>query len=300
VAIAAPPSTQDFTFGGTWTFEPRWLETDGVHIHYVDEGPRDGEPVVMLHGVPTWSYLYRRFIPALASAGYRAIAYDQLGFGRSDKPLSTEEYSIERWVHHLDALVFGLGLDHVTLVMHDWGGPVALRWAVDNAERVKRLVLFNTHTGAVDEGTPPAPYALLRAPLLGDVLTRGVNAYGLALLYAANLDDNAKAAYAKPHSSWRSRSALAKAPRLLPFDEGNPSRPVVQRTVEGLGRLYAKPKLFIWGMKDPVLRPSILKNLRDLLGQADVRELESASHFVQEDEPGKSVRYLLEFLERTR
>jgi pimeloyl-ACP methyl ester carboxylesterase len=295
-----PPSTQDFTFGGTWPFEPRWLETDGVHIHYVDEGPRDGEPVVMLHGVPTWSYLYRRFIPALASAGYRAIAYDQLGFGRSDKPLSTEEYSIERWVHHLDALVFGLGLDRVTLVMHDWGGPVALRWAVDNAERVKRLVLFNTHTGAVDEGAPPAPYALLRAPLLGDVLTRGVNAFGLALLYASNLDANAKAAYAKPHSNWRSRSVLAKAPRLLPFDEGNPSRAVVDYTVAEIGRLYAKPKLFLWGMKDPVLRPSILRNLRDLLGQADVRELETASHFVHEDEPERSIEYLLTFLERTR
>ena len=95
MVVAAAPSGQDFTFGGTWPFEPHWLETDGVHIHYVDEGPRDGEPVVMLHGVPTWSYLYRRFIPALASAGYRAIAYDQLGFGRSDKPLSTEEYSID-------------------------------------------------------------------------------------------------------------------------------------------------------------------------------------------------------------
>jgi pimeloyl-ACP methyl ester carboxylesterase len=300
LAVTAPPSTQDFTFGGTWPFEPRWLATDGVHIHYVDEGPREGEPVVMLHGIPTWSYLYRRFIPSLAAAGFRAIAYDQLGFGRSDKPVSTEEYSIERWAFHLEALVDRLAFDQVTLVMHDWGGPVALRWAVDNVERVKRLVLFNTHTGAVDQGPAPTPYALLRAPVLGDVLTRGVNAFGLALLYASNLDANAKAAYAKPHAGWRSRSALAAAPRLLPFDEGNPSRPVVERTVEGLARLYAKPKLFLWGMKDPVLRPGILKNLRGRLGQAEVVELENASHFVQEDAPEKSLEHLLRFLERTR
>jgi pimeloyl-ACP methyl ester carboxylesterase len=297
VAVTAP--REQFTFGGTWPFEPRWLETDGVHIHYVDEGPRDGEPVVMLHGVPTWSYLYRRFIPPLATAGYRAIAYDQLGFGRSDKPEATDEYSIERWAHHLDSLVFTLSLDRITLVMHDWGGPVALRWAVDNAERVKRLVLFNTHTGAVDEGAPPVPYALVRAPLLGDVLTRGVNAFGLALLYMSNLDANAKAAYAKPHQSWRSRSALVQAPRLLPFDEGNPSREVVQRTVEGLDRLYAKPKLFLWGMKDPLLGPSILRNLRIQLGQAEVRELGEASHLVQEDAPEEALEYLLRFLERT-
>jgi pimeloyl-ACP methyl ester carboxylesterase len=297
--VVAPLATHDFTFGGTWPFEPRWLETDGVHIHYVDEGPRDAEPVVMLHGVPTWSYLYRRFIRPLAAAGFRAIAYDQLGFGRSDKPESPDDYSIERWAYHLEALVETLGLDRVTLVMHDWGGPVALRWAVDNAERVKRLVLFNTHTGAVDEGAAPPAYALLRAPVLGDVLTRGVNAFGLALLYASNLDANAKAAYAKPHSGWRSRSALAAAPRLLPFDEGNPSRPVVERTIAGLDRLYAKPKLFLWGMRDPVLRPSILGNLRRQLGQADVRELERASHFVQEDAPEESIRHLLAFLERT-
>ena len=297
---AAPPPTQDFTFGGTWPFEPHWLATDGVHIHYVDEGPREGEAVLMLHGVPTWSYLYRRFIPPLASAGYRAIAYDQLGFGRSDKPTSTDEYSIARWVRHLDALVDELGLEQVTLVLHDWGGPVGLRWAVDNAERVRRLVVFNTHTGAVDEGSAPTPYAVLRAPVLGDVLTRGVNAFRLALLYACDLDENAKAAYAKPHPSWRSRTALAKAPRLLPFDHGNPSREVVQQTVAGLDRLYAKPKLVLWGMKDPVLRPSILANLRTRLGQAEVRELAGASHFVQEDAPEESLGYLLTFLERTR
>lgn len=299
MAVVAPPG-QDFTFGGTWPFEPRWLETDGVHIHYVDEGPTDGDPVLMLHGVPTWSYLYRRFIPPLAEHGFRAVAYDQLGFGRSDKPASTNEYSIARWVRHLDALVDELDLDRVTLVLHDWGGPVGLRWAVDNAERVKRLVLFNTHTGAVDEGSAPTPYALLRAPVVGDILTRGVNAFRLALLYASDLDANAKAAYSKPHPSWRSRSALARAPRLLPFDEGNPSREVVQRTADELGRLYALPKLIVWGMKDPVLRPSILENLRDRLGQAEVRELHEASHFVQEDAPDAALGYLLPFLERTR
>ena len=299
MAVAAPPPTQDFTFGGTWPFTPRWLATDGVHIHYVDEGPRDGDPVVMLHGVPTWSYLYRRFIPPLAAAGFRAIAYDQLGFGRSDKPASPDEYSIERWVRHLDALVDQLELAQVTLVLHDWGGPVGLRWAVDNVDRVQRLVLFNTHTGAVDEGAAPKPYALLRAPVLGDVLTRGVNAFRLALLYASDLDPQAKEAYAKPHPTWRSRSALAKAPRLLPFDEGNPSREVVQRTVDELGRLYAKPKLVVWGMKDPVLGPRILENLRSRLGQAEVRELAGASHFVQEDAPEVALEHLLAFLERT-
>jgi pimeloyl-ACP methyl ester carboxylesterase len=292
---------QDFTFGGTWPYEPRWLDTrDGAHVHYVDEGPRDGEPVVMLHGVPTWSYLYRRFIPPLVENGYRAIAYDHLGFGRSDKPASTDAYSLGRWIAHLGALVDELGLEKVTLVMHDWGGPVGLGWAVDNVERVKRLVLFNTSTGAVDEGVAPPPYLLLRTPLLGDVLTRGVNAFRLALLYAADLDEDAKAAYSKPHPSWKTRAGLAAAPRLLPFDAGNPSRPIVDHTADELGRLYSKPTLILWGMKDPILRPHILRNLRDRIGQTEVRELEEASHFVQEDAPERIVGYLLDFLERTK
>jgi pimeloyl-ACP methyl ester carboxylesterase len=300
MAVAEQQTGQDLTFGGTWPFEPRWLETDHVHLHYVDEGPRDGDPVLMLHGVPTWSYLYRRFIAALAERGYRAIAYDQLGFGRSDKPGSTAEYSLERWIRHLDALVDELELEKLTLVLHDWGGPVGLGWAVDHVERVKRLVLFNTGTGAVDEGAPPLPYALVRAPVLGDFLTRGANAFRLALLFASDLDENAKAAYSKPHPSWKTRAGLAKAPRMLPFDAGNPSREIVTHTVDELGRLYAKPKLIMWGMKDRVLGPAILKNLRERLGQAEVRELEEASHFVQEDVPDRALGYLLDFLDRTK
>ena len=86
MAVAESGRADDFTFGGTWPFEPRWLETDGVHLHYVDEGPRDGHPVVFVHGTPTWSYLWRKLIPPLVQAGYRCVAHDELGFGRSEKP----------------------------------------------------------------------------------------------------------------------------------------------------------------------------------------------------------------------
>jgi pimeloyl-ACP methyl ester carboxylesterase len=139
----------DFSFGGTWPFEPRFLEVEpGMRLHYVDEGPRDGDPVLMLHGEPTWAYLYRRFVPPLVGAGYRAIAYDQLGFGRSDKPFRQCEYTLARHIRHLDVLVRELDLARITLVVHDWGGPTGLGWAVDNADRVARLVVFNTFTGS--------------------------------------------------------------------------------------------------------------------------------------------------------
>jgi haloalkane dehalogenase len=287
------------TFGGTWPFEPRWLATDGVRLHYVDEGPRDGEPVLMLHGTPTWSYLYRDLIAALAEHGFRAIAYDQLGFGRSDKPGSTAAYSLARHIRHLDSLVGELGLSGITLVVHDWGGPIGLGWAVDHADRVERLVLFNTHTGAVDEGRAPWAYALVRAPVLGDVLTRGADVFALALRYATDLDEDERRAYAEAHPSWTSRAALAKAPRLLPFDAGNPSRPVVANTIAKLGRLHAKPTLFVWGMRDPILRPRILRRLTELLGDSEARQIEHASHYVQENAPDEVRAYLLDFLDRT-
>jgi haloalkane dehalogenase len=299
VAVEAP--ARDFTFGGTWPFEPRWLETDGIHLHYVDEGPREGEPVVMLHGEPTWAYLYRRFIPPLVEAGYRAIAYDQLGFGRSDKPDDLAAYSLERHIRHLGALLDRLELERVTLVVHDWGGPIGLGWAVDHPERIHRLVIFNTGSGHVPEGAEtPTFYRLVRAPYLGDVLTRGFNVFTtLGLERLSRLDDHARAAYRKPHPGWSQRAGVAAAPRMIPWDAGNPNADRARRTEERLPLLRTKPILICWGMRDPVLRPPLLRHLRRVLGNPEVRELTGASHFVQEDAPEEILGHLLPFLGRT-
>ena len=300
--VEAPAPAREFTFGGTWPFEPHWLEVEpGVRLHYVDEGPRDGEPVLMLHGEPTWSYLYRRFIPPLVEAGYRAVAYDQLGFGRSDKPWRQSEYSLQRHVRHLDALVRELELDSITLVLHDWGGPVGFGWAVDNSESVERLVVFNTFTGWIPPGTPMLPvYRAVRAPLLGQVLMRGLNLFTeRGLFRLSNLDENEQAAYRAPHPSWKTRGGVAAYPRLIPWEDDNPSRAFARRTHERLGVLGAKPTLICWGMKDPVLGPRALRFLHERLGQAELRELPSARHFVQEDAPDEIVPHLLDFLERT-
>ncbi len=301
MAVATAPA-QDFTFGGTWPFEPRWLEVDGVHLHYVDEGPRDGEPIVLVHGTPTWSYLWRKLITPLVDAGYRCVAHDELGFGRSDKPSSQRAYSLERHIAHLGALIDELELDGVTLVVHDWGGPIGLGWAVENVERVRRLVVLNTGSGYVPPGSrPPLFYRLVRAPLLGDVLTRGLHVFRLALFHLAptRLGAEERAAYSKPHPSWRTRGGVAAAPRMIPWDERNPNRPRALRTEERLGLLAGKPTLICWGMRDPVLRPSLLRHLRRRLGQCEVRELAHASHFVPEDAPEELVAHIEDFLGRT-
>src|SRR5215469_18264462 len=122
--------TTDWTFGGLWRFEPRWFGTPDGLMHYVDEGPRDGRPVVLVHGNPTWGFLYRNFIGPLTRAGHRAIVPDHLGFGRSDKPSDPELYRIPRHVARLDALLESLDLRDAVVVVQDWGGPIGLSWAV--------------------------------------------------------------------------------------------------------------------------------------------------------------------------
>src|SRR5918992_692715 len=135
-----------------YDFAPHWLEADGLRLHYVDEGA--GDPVVCFHGEPTWAYLYRKLLPVLTAAGHRVVCPDYPGFGRSDKPTERGWYSYERHVEHVSALLAPLDLREATVVVQDWGGPIGLRWAVENADRVARLVILNTglFTGRVSKG----------------------------------------------------------------------------------------------------------------------------------------------------
>jgi haloalkane dehalogenase len=146
--------TPDERFGALpgYDFEPHWHDADGLRMHYLDEGA--GDPVVCFHGEPTWAYLYRKMLPPLTSAGLRVVVPDYAGFGRSDKPTDRRWYSYDRHVEYTAALLGALDLRDATVVVQDWGGPIGLRWAVENAERVARLVILNTglFTGRVSKG----------------------------------------------------------------------------------------------------------------------------------------------------
>ena len=152
----------DWTFGGTWPYEAKWFESEDGRMHYVDEGPRDGKPVVMVHGNPTWGYLYRNFISGVVEAGYRAIVPDCLGFGRSDKPDEPELYRIPRHATRIEALLESLDLKNATAVVQDWGGPIGLARATRHPERVRSLFLLNTfaHRPPGKVKIPPANLCL--------------------------------------------------------------------------------------------------------------------------------------------
>lgn len=302
--MAIAPSAQgDWTFGGTWPYEPHWLTTpDGISIHYVDEGPRGGQPVVMLHGNPTWGYLYRNLIRALTDRGFRAIAHDQMGFGRSEKPADVRAYSVERHARHFGALVDKLRLDQITLLVHDWGGPIGLTWAVDQPERLRRLVLLNTVAWPAPTRRPSLAYRILASPGLGDLLVRRANVvirYALLRrLVAHPIVERERRGYLETYPTPESRAGIYAAVRLaVESVKGGPAREQLARLEAAVDRLAGKPTLIVWGMRDPILKPTLLRRFRERFPNAEVHELADASHFLQEDAPEEIVALLLEFLE---
>ena len=301
----------DWSFGGTWPFEPRWFESVDGRMHYVDEGPRDGRPVVLLHGNPTWGYLYRRFIPPLVAAGQRVIAPDLLGFGRSEKPGDHALYRVRRHAERLEALLESLDLQGAVVVPHDWGGPTGLFWATRHPERVAGLFILNTVAHELAAGdhpgrrplSQPLPLRLIRSPGLGELLVQGLDAFKpvmfrVAIEHRDRLTPEVRSAYRDVHSGWSERAGMLVFPRELPFTPGGPVDRINSEIEAGLKRhLSDRPVGIAWGMKDLVLRPEYIDTCwLDTFPDAEVMRLEDAGHFVQEDAHERIVPALTRFV----
>ncbi|MGI9658007.1 MAG: alpha/beta fold hydrolase [Gaiellaceae bacterium] len=267
---------RDWSFGGAWPYAPKWHHTDGVRLHYVDEGPRDAAPVVMLHGNPTWAFLYRKMIACLGKRGQRTIAPDQLGFGRSDKPHRLREYSLARHCRLFDALLDELALDDVILVAHDWGGPVAMSWASRHPERVSGLVLLNTFI------EPPPSAASVARRILVKGAHRTVHRAIWADPVSGSLTSEERRAYAAPHPSWDSRTGILAFEQAHVRGRAVETKAATAETRAGLDALRATPTLIGWGAGDATLAPELLSELRDTLPGAQVRELDGVGHLVPE------------------
>jgi haloalkane dehalogenase len=276
------------------TEAPARAPASGLHV--VDRGT--GEPVVLVHGNPTSSHLWRRFVPALEAGGYRAVAPDHLGFGESPK---AGDLSLPAHAERFAVLMDELELDDVTLVVHDWGGPIALTWGSAQPERVKRVVLLNTIGWAPPLRRPPLSYALLGAPALGELLTKRWNLVVrwalLRKLPQRPIDDPGP--YLWAHRGARERDGILALIRAASEAmRGGPTRDFLERL--DLTSLREKPALVAWGMRDPILPPSLLRRWREAFPRAEVHQLPQAGHFVPEDAHEIVVPLLLDFLERTR
>ena len=267
------------------------LEVDGLRMHVVDEG--EGPPVLLLHGEPTSSYLWRNVIPPLVANGHRAVAPDLIGFGRSDKPSDVGWYTYDRHVSSIAALVDALGLSGITLVVHDWGGPIGLRYAVEHEDLVDRLVILDTGIGG---GRPPSD-AWLRFRAAVRRLGGDVDPARLVESGTVNgLDDETRAAYAEPFPTPESKAGVLAFPELVPAEPGHPNTAPMNRVRDAL-RSWTKPALVVWGAEDRALPPSLAHAFAELIpGAGEPVVLEGAGHFLQEDRPADLTAAILRFL----
>lgn len=290
---------RDETFHGTFPFRPHYAEVNGFLMHFVDEG--QGEPLVLLHGDPTWGYLYRELIPPLARR-FRCVVPDQMGMGKSDTPRTPDPYRLRHHVANLEALLLHLDLRALTLVLHDWGGPVGLGVAVRHPARIKRLVLMNTWAFAPWPGGPfPRLLELIRSPR-GERFVLEKNGYVEPALLGTTHRPGRLAkpvldAYRAPFPTPESRRALLFWSRDIPVEETDPSYRDMKRIEEALSLFDGTPVLLVWGMRDPVLSAAVLRRWQQVYPRAVTAEMADASHFVQEDAPEPIVRRIEAFLD---
>lgn len=271
-----------------WPYAARSTLVGGHRMAYVDEGA--GPPVLLVHGNPTWGFYYRSLLAALPPLGLRAIAPDHIGMGRSEKP-SADAYphTLSRRVADFGEFVDGLGLtEPVSLVVHDWGGAIALAWAVDNVERVDKLVVLNTGAFPIPTGKAlPWSLAAARVPVLGGLAVRGLNAFSRGALVMGSgrpvLDREARTGLLAPYDTPAHRVAVHAFVRDIPMSPADPAYAVLARTEERLHLLADKPAAVCWGMKDPVFDATVLDHLLTFLPQAQVHRYADAGHFVLED-----------------
>ncbi len=273
-------------FGGTFPFAPRYVSAGEVRLHYVDEGPADAPPLLFVHGNPTWSYLWRRPIAALSAGGHRCVAFDHMGFGRSDKPPVLAAYSLQRHVENAVALIDELDLRDVTLVAHDWGGPIGLGALLERADRLRAVVLMNTWAWELPSFLPPF-LREFRTEGLGEILALGGNLFVESIpggMGRRDVDPVMMDAYRAPFPDYWSRAGTLAFQREIPLTERDRSAPLMASIHDRLPALDV-PVLLVWGMRDPVFQPVFLEQWQELFPEARTVELGGASHFLVEDDP---------------
>jgi pimeloyl-ACP methyl ester carboxylesterase len=267
----------------------------GHRLHYVDTGA--GRPLLFVHGNPTWSFYWRRLIADL-SVDHRCVAVDHLGAGLSDKP-ADGPYTLQAHIDRLVALIDLLDLRDVTLVVHDWGGPIGFGAACARHERFSRLVLFNT---SVFLEHVPLSIRMARWPGVGEAVVQGLNGFvraGLlrAFAHPSRVPADVKRGFLAPYPTPADRVGHLGFIRDIPVEPDHPTRPVVERLTRDVPALLGdRPALILWGDRDFVFTPRFLERWRQILPHAEVHRFPDAAHWVVEDAHDRIVPLLRAFL----
>jgi len=296
-----------------YSFTPRRFEVrPGIAMSYLDEGPGDGEVIVMLHGNPSWSYYWRHLVIGLrdpaSGKGYRCIVPDHVGMGLSDKPGDDPasnpgyRYTLQSRVDDLSALLQHLKIDGpVTLAVHDWGGMIGFGWALSHAAQVKRLVITNTAAFPLPAAKKmPWQLAFGRDSRLGALAIRGFNAFSGVASYvgvAKRMPADVRRAYVAPYDSWAHRISTLRFVQDIPLSESDAAWPLVAEAGKRLPEFADRPAFIGWGLRDFVFDRHFLDGFTTALPQAQVQAFADAGHYVLEDKHKVLVPAIRGFLE---
>ena len=283
-----------------YDFQSHYLDLEGHRYHYLDEG--QGEPVVMVHGNPSWSFMYRELVRSLRKT-HRVIAPDHMGCGLSDKPDSSQyEYTLEQRAGDLEQLLDQLGVtSNITLVVHDWGGPIGMRFAVRHPDRIARLVIFNTAAFLLPEAKNLHGSLLFaRNSRLAGFLILKFNAFARVATFmgcrSKRMSREIRRAYAGPYDSSKNRLATLAFVRDIPLSPSDPAYAPLQEVQEKLSRFQQTPMLICWGEQDFAFDLDFLEEWIKRFPEAQVHRFPEAGHYVLEELPDRVIPLVKEFL----
>jgi haloalkane dehalogenase len=287
-----------------YPYTPQRFEVrPGLSMSYLDEGPRDGEVVVMLHGNPSWSYYWRQLVAGLSDR-YRCIVPDHIGMGLSDKPEDAQyDYTLQSRVDDVTALLDHLGITGpMTLAVHDWGGMIGFGWALSHADQVKRLVITNTAAFPLPTAKPmPWQLSLGRDSRFGAFIIRAFNAFSSGASWLGverAMPSDVRRAYVSPYNSWANRISTLRFMQDIPLAPGDKAWALVEEAGRRLPEFADRPALLGWGLQDFVFDQHFLAGFRSALPQAEVHAYDDAGHYVLEDKAAELVPLIRQFLDR--
>ena len=277
-----------------YPFESHYLTIKGVRYHYLDEG--EGEILLMVHGNPTWSFFYRELVSNFRDR-YRVIVPDHIGCGLSDKPASYN-YTLQQHIHNLSFLIEAIQLSNINLFMHDWGGPIAMGYAVRHPDSINRLIIFNT--AAFWFPQIPMGIKLLRNSMLGWFFVQRLNLFAwLGTVMACQrkpMSKQVKQGYLAPYNSVSNRIGLLRFIQDIPLHPDHVSYPVLRSVEKRLPVLKDHKKMIVWGGKDPVFNMDFLDEWKKHFPDVSTRVIDDAGHYVVEDAIDLIIPWIEEFL----
>ena len=279
-----------------YPFKENYHEVDGIRLHYVDEG--SGPPILMVHGQPTWSYLYRKMIPPLVAAGYRCVAPDLMGFGLSDKPTDESAYTLRRHVELITGLIERLELHGITTVGQNWGGPISLRYAIDHRDNVRALVILNTLVRTIS--MPLIFNLIFRSGGFSSFLMRRLDlfrkmAFRGGFMFKRPVDTQAMEQYKLPHPNATARAGIAAFPKMIPLSPNHPNAEYISEIDRTLAK-WDIPVLVMFADKDIAFKVEEGQRIADMVPNGRFQVVRDAGHYLQEDAGEEIATRMITFL----